>query len=745
MRLNTKHIESLNQVEKYLNTTNSFESLSGRSRARRIEIAEKLISYPKKIGHLTGSITEYLITPFFGSIAVLLGGKFFQKSIIPQEIPDLKPDKLITQFREEIRLLLIRVDKDEFQGLKGRKELFEIVLDWGTRWTGFSSANLYLFDDDTCNLKFHSHKNHPQRSDGIAWDAAVALGEGIGKVIGIPSNYKMTPEQYEELKKRGDGSHGSIFRAIYEGKPYFVPDQKNVPSDVPLGRFERALIAFSNPQASAGIPIGYSEKEKYAKGIFIVTNQTKGEDIFHKGKILYALADLFALILEKKDMPSEDFKSSISNKIVEVFFAKAQESSEEIVRAYKKMHAFGGGGINAGKEGRLIHGVFQFSDFVRFTRVSQVLKPREVPELINRYIAAATYAINQFAGSIDKYIGDAVMSYIQNTLNLNDHSDYFPAELMQKEIRPLDQAILSALWAKATFYYADQFFSNTDVSFKRIMLKADSRLGFKISMASGEAVFGNVGNGQRLNYTALGKPVNRSARILDKTPRNNIMYDQETFDLLSSKTAISPETTPFTWHVIQSNLLMSGFREVLNNNPRIGYYDLVLKTMQHYSSDYWFKYNSVDDILFKKDVSLKGITEGNDTVAIRGEAWDRRKPVAAANVFSDIFQYRNSKPDFFKSEFLELLKEIETDHVTVAAFEAYLNSLRNPSSPFIKLEPYLQVLRKASCGSADSKKVSPEQDAPHEIARIKDDLHIQLLSLNSPKITPKTFFTREGH
>lgn len=129
-----------------------------------------------------------------------------------------------------------------------------------------------------------------------------------------------------------------------------------------------------------------------------------------------------------------------------------------------------------------------FSDIENFTSWSEMLSPEELIEVMARYFEGMTRIIMDNQGTVDKYIGDAIMAFWGAPRQNVNHA------------RLAAKAALECSRFQQTF--------NDE-------LASAGREGFntRIGLNSGEVLVGNVGYAQRLNYTALGDHVNLASRL----------------------------------------------------------------------------------------------------------------------------------------------------------------------------------------------------------------------------------------
>lgn len=133
-----------------------------------------------------------------------------------------------------------------------------------------------------------------------------------------------------------------------------------------------------------------------------------------------------------------------------------------------------------------------FSDIRNFTTISEQLSAKEVVEMLNAYFERACAVVLAEGGSIDKFIGDAIMVEFGSPLPFDDH------------------ALRAARAAIALQAVANEFGSWMDERFTGRQLP---HFAVGVGLHSGEAVIGNMGSSNRMEFTAIGDTVNLASRL----------------------------------------------------------------------------------------------------------------------------------------------------------------------------------------------------------------------------------------
>lgn len=139
-----------------------------------------------------------------------------------------------------------------------------------------------------------------------------------------------------------------------------------------------------------------------------------------------------------------------------------------------------------------------FSDIRNFTTISESLSPKEVVEMINRYLGMACEPILENGGTIDKFIGDAIMAVFGAPAAYLDQA----ARAIKAAIKLVEIASEFDLWLK-----------------KRFPDKNLPEFKIGVGIHKGKALVGNIGSPKRMEYTAMGDVVNTASRLegLSKT------------------------------------------------------------------------------------------------------------------------------------------------------------------------------------------------------------------------------------
>lgn len=149
-----------------------------------------------------------------------------------------------------------------------------------------------------------------------------------------------------------------------------------------------------------------------------------------------------------------------------------------------------------------------FADLRGFTSYSELVQPEELVSVLNRYLSAAADAILQEGGTIDKFLGDAVMAWFNAPLPQADHTL---------------RAVRAALAIRDTVQQLNAGSSHGEY------------LSFGVGIHVGEAVLGLIGTEKRLDYTAIGDSVNTARRIQENAIGGQILISKAAYERVAHR------------------------------------------------------------------------------------------------------------------------------------------------------------------------------------------------------------------
>lgn len=187
--------------------------------------------------------------------------------------------------------------------------------------------------------------------------------------------------------------------------------------------------------------------------------------------------------LEKKEILKGAFNRYVSKPV-----------ADEILKNPEK--------IQLGGERREITVIF--ADIREFTALTRQMQPEAIVELLNRYFTILTEVIFHFDGTVDKFIGDAVMGVFGSPIPREDH---------------LKQGIKAAVVIKKVMSEVNR---SRD---KRGLVLLPMGLG----LDSGDVIVGSMGSKVRMEYTAIGDAVNVSSRLTGIAKEGEILISEKVY------------------------------------------------------------------------------------------------------------------------------------------------------------------------------------------------------------------------
>jgi adenylate cyclase len=150
-----------------------------------------------------------------------------------------------------------------------------------------------------------------------------------------------------------------------------------------------------------------------------------------------------------------------------------------------------------------------FSDIANFTSIAERMPPEQLAHNLELYFEAITNTLLQNRGTVDKFIGDAVMAFWGAPHPVANHAELACRAALQ--CRQQTNA-LSADFARANL---PPFIT-------------------RIGIHTGEAIVGNIGYKDRLSYTAIGDPVNLASRLesLNRHYGTDLLISETTYNLV---------------------------------------------------------------------------------------------------------------------------------------------------------------------------------------------------------------------
>jgi class 3 adenylate cyclase len=155
-----------------------------------------------------------------------------------------------------------------------------------------------------------------------------------------------------------------------------------------------------------------------------------------------------------------------------------------------------------------------FADISGYTTFSEKLAPEDVVETLNEFFSMAGEIIMTRGGTLDKFMGDAVMAFFNAP-------------------KPQPNHVFLAVDAAVTLQRA--------VAERNVQSTGNAKaLRFSIGLSVGEAVVGNIGTIQQMNYTAIGDTVNLAKRLQERASPGQVLVEERVVQALGDRIRVEP-------------------------------------------------------------------------------------------------------------------------------------------------------------------------------------------------------------
>ena len=165
-----------------------------------------------------------------------------------------------------------------------------------------------------------------------------------------------------------------------------------------------------------------------------------------------------------------------------------------------------------------------FSDIAGFTEITDIIEPETLSTLLNEYLTIMSDIAVKYGGTIDKFIGDAIVIFFGDPEFRDDETHARQCIRMAVEM-------LSRI---------------RDLSRKWKDEGAPNGLSVRMGINSGFCTVGNFGSENRMDYTIVGSQVNIASRLEKIAERNSIFISEATFSLVRDIIVVDE---PRTLHV----------------------------------------------------------------------------------------------------------------------------------------------------------------------------------------------------
>ncbi len=238
-----------------------------------------------------------------------------------------------------------------------------------------------------------------------------------------------------------------------------------------------------------------------------------------------------------------------------------------------------------------------FSDVQSFSAFSELLSPTGLVDLMNEYLTAMTNILQEERGTLDKYIGDAIVAMYGAPIPMSDHAYQGVKTAVRMQ---MEQIELRAKWKAEGDKWPD------------IVSKMQTRIGLN----TGTATVGNMGALDRFNYTMMGDMVNLAARSESgaKAYGAYIMITEDT------KRAAEEQGTGIAYRYLDKIVVkgrtqpvemyeVTGFNDVIGQEA-LDCLDLFQQGIDNYLKQEWDKAEALFERAKELEPNKPGVTPG---------------------------------------------------------------------------------------------------------------------------------------
>jgi class 3 adenylate cyclase len=239
------------------------------------------------------------------------------------------------------------------------------------------------------------------------------------------------------------------------------------------------------------------------------------------------MADLQTSFLENQMLPSKYAKvknylpwtlGENQRRIIRTAAAEYRSLSDKARETQRTLERYVGTSVSAqaaqkaarfelGGELRRVYVLF--SDIRGFTSMTEMLKPEETVDILNKMFTAMQEVITQNGGDINKYIGDAIFAYFRRPYG--------------KEAEASKMVLRTALRMQDRF----ELLNNT----YKIAYSKPVDIGLGVGVTAGTAIVGNLGSANRMEFTLIGDTVNLASRLCGIAKHGQILVNEEMADV----------------------------------------------------------------------------------------------------------------------------------------------------------------------------------------------------------------------
>ena len=370
---------------------------------------------------------------------------------------------------------------------------------------GFKHSMILILDDAKEHLSVLATYGYEE--DGIG--AKVKVGVGVigmvakRKKLMRMANMGMQKSYMQAVKKEVIKSNNEKVKEV--GK---LPGLQNVESQVaiPMELDDELVGVFSVESEELNL---FNKEDEMI--ITILANQTASA-LQHAN--LYKLEQERLEQLNKAHSELADLNHNLEKK-VEERTAELVELSKKLAKYFSPQvyESIFSGKLDVKVQTKRKPLTVFFSDLQGFTELTERLEPEVLTELLTQYLTKMSNVAIKWGGTIDKFIGDAILVFFGDPNSRGDEEDAIACVSMAMDmLEELNKLRIS--WRK-----------------KGLAKPLNARMGIH----TGVCTVGNFGSEDRLDYTIIGNGVNLASRLEARAGINKILLSEDTYLLIRNK------------------------------------------------------------------------------------------------------------------------------------------------------------------------------------------------------------------
>jgi adenylate cyclase len=255
-----------------------------------------------------------------------------------------------------------------------------------------------------------------------------------------------------------------------------------------------------------------------------------------------------------------------------------------------------------------------FCDVRGFTTISEQFGAEGLTVLINKLLTPLTNVILDSGGTVDKYMGDCIMAFWNAPLDVADHprKACHAALGMMKAMGPLNETLAAEAVVDGRTHY-------------------DLKVG--IGLNSGDAVVGNMGTAQRMDYSVLGDTVNTAARLegQSKSYGVDIVIGPQTAECVPDMAVVELDLIQVKGKTVGLNIYaLMGDEEMAQSPEFLALKSAIDRMLAAYRGQKWDEAKAILKDCYEKGEAYN-LAELGDLYAARIKAYEAEPPGADWN------------------------------------------------------------------------------------------------------------------